>query len=141
MCGPRSFTRSKMLFLFLRLVTLIVVPKGRVWCAAVNPVESKISPLAVVFPSSSWPYQLASPTSCFSQDIDNKVGRVRAPENLASDLGENAMRPTTAQPVNSLFIHPPIARSPCWTNSLLVRSFPRAMNVATVGGTESEVKH
>ena len=112
MCGPRSFTRSNMFLLFLRLVTRMVVPKGSVRCAAVNAFESKISPLAVVFPWNSWPYQLATPIWYFSSAITAKGGSPIEVDDLASDLADSAINPATAQPIISLFIHPPISPRP-----------------------------
>jgi hypothetical protein len=63
--GPRSLTRTFTCRLFWVLVTVRIVPKGRVRWAAVNWVESKISPEAVGRPSNSGPYQEAIP-SCLN---------------------------------------------------------------------------
>jgi hypothetical protein len=36
-------------------------------------------------------------------------------DDLASDLADNAINPATAQPIISLFIHPPISTRPLWS--------------------------
>jgi hypothetical protein len=60
--GPRSFTRTVTRRLFCLLVTVRIVPKGKVGWAAVKRLELKISPEAVGLPSNSLPYQEAIPS-------------------------------------------------------------------------------
>src|SRR5581483_2995184 len=60
---PRSLTRTTIDLCVLRLMTRTIVPKGRVLWAAVIASASKISPLAVCWPSNTPPYQVARPRS------------------------------------------------------------------------------
>jgi len=60
--GPRSLILTVTCLLFCAFVTLTIVPKGRVLCAAVSWPESKISPDDVGRPSNSEPYQEAMPS-------------------------------------------------------------------------------
>src|SRR6185437_657296 len=59
--GPRSFTRTKMDLWFLRLVTLIQLPRGKLRCAQVRAYILKDSPFAVVCPWKRLPYHEAWP--------------------------------------------------------------------------------
>jgi len=105
--GPRSLIRSRIFLRLLRLVTLTVVPKGKVGCAAVRPLESYTSPFAVVFPSNSSPYQLASPVCASTLGTTNGRGDRLERDDRASDLGDRAINPATAHPITSFLIHPP----------------------------------
>src|SRR5215469_8482589 len=83
--GPRSFTRKTKDLLFLRLVTSILEPRGKVRCAAVSSVWLNTSPLAVTPPDSS-PYQLATPSSLGSELMGSSVnlGATRGKADHAS---------------------------------------------------------
>src|SRR5262244_2587778 len=48
-CGPRSLIFTTTLLLFFRFVTLTIVPRGSVLCAAVKASLSYFSPLANSF--------------------------------------------------------------------------------------------
>jgi hypothetical protein len=61
--GPRSFTRTRSLRPFSRLVTSTMHGSGRVVCAPLTAFMSNSSPLAVAFMWKAWPYQEATPTS------------------------------------------------------------------------------
>jgi hypothetical protein len=116
-----------MFLLLLRLVTLTVVPNGRVRCAAVSPFESNTSPLAVVLPSNSSPYQLASPVSASALGTtDGRGGRLER-DDLASDLGDRAINPATAHPITSFLIHPPNIAHP------FLRNWPNLKRVVGLG--------
>ena len=118
--GPRSFTRRTKDLLFLRLVTSIFEPRGKVRCAAVSSLWSNLSPLAVT-PADSSPYQLAKPSSLGSELMGSSVivGTARGKADHASDAWTNeagglasdgAVKATTAatpQPVTSLRMPPP----------------------------------
>src|SRR2546425_7597229 len=71
--GPRSLTLRTSDLLLVRFVTLIRVPNGNSQLAAVSPFISKISPLAVGFPSHSSPYQLATPTCGRSEEHTSEL--------------------------------------------------------------------
>jgi hypothetical protein len=61
--GPRSLMRTTTWRWVLRQRTSTIVPNGNVRCAAVSLFKSKGSPLAVLWPCNSAPYQEASPRS------------------------------------------------------------------------------
>lgn len=62
--GPRSLMRTFTQRPFLSFVTFTPVPKGNVRCAAVITFLLKVSPLAVLCPWHSDPYQDAHPCCC-----------------------------------------------------------------------------
>ena len=142
--GPRSFTRKTKDLLFLRLVTSILEPRGKVRCAAVSSLWSNASPLAVTPPDSS-PYQLATPSSLGSELMGSSVnlGATRGKADHASVACKNeagglasdgAVKVTTAatpQPVTSLLMPPPNEVS-----SHLSRS--SALSIQSVQGSLSE---
>ena len=60
--GPLSLMRTTVVLPVSRSVTFTMVPKGRLLCAAVIRLVSKISPLEVVLPWNFPPYQEARPS-------------------------------------------------------------------------------
>ena len=119
--GPRSFTRKTRDRLFLRLVTSILEPRGKVRWAAVRSFLSKTSPLAVT-PLDSSPYQVATPNSWLSAALRvSSVKVVTVPLKRpcpwsdstkeaggpASDWTVKATRTASPQPIISFPIQPP----------------------------------
>src|SRR5438046_7943637 len=79
--GPRSLISTSTEPPVSILVTLALLPRGRVLWAAVNLESSKVSPFAVFFPLNPGPYQEASPI-CAPRSEERRVG-----EEVSEGLG------------------------------------------------------
>jgi hypothetical protein len=137
MPGPRSLILSRVDLRFVRFVTRTVEPRGRVRWAAVGPLTSKDSPLAVALPWRSLPYQLAKPTSPFGIAWKTGGNGPRKAGSLASDFGDRAMRPATAQPKTSFLIQPPANVFPSRQHRLVACESNRVRGVWRNNPTET----